>query len=67
MTVSLCCDSQQGLLDVYSVYDSKQSAFQDVLKGKAVFLQSTGFIDFHTTTQYTVRGVPSVRTMKVIH
>ncbi|KAK3876189.1 hypothetical protein Pcinc_019010 [Petrolisthes cinctipes] len=54
----------QGLLDVYSVYDSKQAAFQDVLMGKAVFLQSTGFIDFHATTQYTVRGVPSVRTMK---
>ncbi|XP_050724654.1 uncharacterized protein LOC127002632 [Eriocheir sinensis] len=54
----------RGLLRVFRSYPSEREIFPRVLLGKAVFLQSRGFSEFHVITRYTTLGVPRMRFMR---
>ena len=57
--------SVQGLSNVLKEYYYPEDIFERVLEGKAVFLQSRSYTEFHLTTRYTTLGVPRMRFMKV--
>lgn len=54
-------------MNVYKTYKHHRldEVFDGVLRGKAVFLENAEFLNFHIATQFTHRGVSSVRLMKV--
>lgn len=55
----------KGLSKVYHVYVNEREVFPRVLAGKAVFLESRGFAEFHLAMKFTQRGESAMRIMKV--
>ena len=55
----------KGLSEVYRGYVNEREVFPLVLAGKAVYLESRGFAEFHLAMKYTHGGESTMRFMKV--
>ncbi|XP_068204038.1 ionotropic receptor 21a-like [Palaemon carinicauda] len=54
----------QGLADRFEAYGDLNRVWPQVLKGKSVYLHNRQFLEFVIATQFTEKGVSSVRIMK---